>query len=78
MGVTLTSLKETMCTHLAKRGNTYYFRRKTPIDLIPTFGIEIMKSLSTKNLREAEILVRKMGTFYDGLFAQARITGQSH
>jgi hypothetical protein len=65
-------MKELMCTHLAKRGSTYYFRRKTPLDLIDVFGTEIMKSLGSKDRREAEVLVRKMGSHYDELFSQAR------
>jgi integrase len=72
VGVTLNSMKELMCTHLAKRGSTYYFRRKTPLDLIEVFGTEIMKSLGSKDRREAEVLVRKMGSHYDELFSQAR------
>lgn len=79
-------MKELMCTHLAKRGSTYYFRRKTPVELVHKFGKEIMKSLGTKDRKEAEILVRKMGSFYDELFAQAltnapqrdEITAPSH
>lgn len=60
-----------MCTHLAKRGSTYYYRRKTPVDLITMFGKEVMKSLGTKDRKVAESLVRKMGTHYDDLFASA-------
>lgn len=60
-----------MCTHLAKRGSVYYYRRKTPIELISTYGKEIMKSLGTKDRKQAEVLVRKLGTHYDELFAKA-------
>lgn len=65
-------MKELMSTHLSKRGSVYYFRRKTPLDLIHTFGKESVKSLGTKDRREAEVLVRKLGVQYDQLFAQAR------
>jgi hypothetical protein len=51
-----------MCTHLAKRDSVYYYRRKPPIELISTYGKEIMKSLGTKDRRQAEVLVRKLGT----------------
>lgn len=27
-----------MCTHLHKRGNTYYFRRAIPHDLLTVYG----------------------------------------
>jgi hypothetical protein len=64
-------MKELMCTHLSKRGNTYYYRRKTPTDLVHIFGNEVMKSLGTKERKLAEILVRQMGSHYDGLFANA-------
>jgi integrase len=66
-------MKEIMCTHLAKRGSTYYYRRKTPSDLIHIFGKEVMKSLCTKDKKVAESLVRKMGTHYDDLFAAASV-----
>lgn len=66
-------MKELMCTHLAKRGSTYYYRRKTPLDLIHIFGKEVMKSLGTKDRKEAEIIVRKVGSDYDELFFKARI-----
>jgi integrase len=62
-------MKEIMCTHLTKRGSTYYYRRKTPVDLIHIYGKEVMKSLGTKDHKLAETLVRKMGTHYDNLFA---------
>lgn len=60
-----------MCTHLSKRGSTYYYRRKTPIELVHIFKSEVMKSLGTKDKKEAETLVRKMGAHYDDLFASA-------
>lgn len=65
-------MKELMCTHLSKRVNTYYFRRKIPLDLTHIFGKEVMISLGTKNRKEAEILVRKMGSAYDEKFSEAR------
>lgn len=72
VGVTLNSMKEPMCTHLSKRGSTYYFRRKSPVDLTHIFGKEVMISLGTKDKKEAEILVRKMGSRYDEKFSEAR------
>lgn len=64
-------MKEPMSTHLAKRGSTYYYRRKTPIELVPFFGKEVMKSLGTKDRKLAEALVRQIGTTYDMLFSAA-------
>ncbi|WP_328485560.1 DUF6538 domain-containing protein [Methylobacillus arboreus] len=43
-------MEETMCNYLTKRGGTYYFRRKTPLDLIEQYGKEIIFSLRTKKL----------------------------
>jgi hypothetical protein len=65
-------MKELMCTHLTKRGSIYYYRRRIPLDLIGIFGTEIMKSLGTKDRKEAEVLVRKMGARHDEEFAQIR------
>ena len=42
-----------MCNYLTKRGSTYYFRRKTPLDLIEIYGKEITFSLKTKDRNEA-------------------------
>ncbi|MFQ6404704.1 DUF6538 domain-containing protein [Methylophilus sp. 'Pure River'] len=60
-----------MCTHLAKRGSVYYYRRKTPVELVHLFGKEVMKSLGTKDRKLAETLVRQFATEYDMLFAAA-------
>ncbi|HTG38539.1 DUF6538 domain-containing protein, partial [Sphingomonas sp.] len=45
-----------MCTYLAKRGSTYYFRRAIPAELRPAFGgrAEFMLSLRTKDRDEAK------------------------
>ncbi len=66
-----------MCTHLAKRGSTYYYRRKTPTELVHIFGKEVMKSLGTKDKKVAEAHVRKLGAHYDDLFAShtAKLAG---
>ena len=64
-------MKEIMCTHLSKRGSTYYYRRKTPIHLVHIYGAEVVKSLGTKERKIAEILVRQLGADYDKLFTSA-------
>lgn len=76
MGVTLTLMKEIMCTHLAKRGNRYYFRRKIPLELLPTYGgrKEIMRSLGTSDRKEAEKLARIEGVKLDTEFDRHRST----
>ncbi|HJV82417.1 DUF6538 domain-containing protein [Noviherbaspirillum sp.] len=52
VGVT-PNLKRLMCTHLAKRGSRYYFRRKIPLDLLPHYkGREVMRSLGTSDTVE--------------------------
>ncbi|WP_024929910.1 DUF6538 domain-containing protein [Methylophilus sp. OH31] len=60
-------MKEPMCAHLAKRGSAYYYRRKTPVELVHLFGKEAMKSLGTKERKLAETLVRQIATEYDML-----------
>lgn len=48
-----------MCTYLAKRGATYYFRRVIPADLRPAIGgrAEFMVSLRTKDREQAKRLI---------------------
>ena len=48
-----------MCTYLAKRGATYYFRRVIPAELRPAFGgrSEFMLSLRTKDRETAKRLI---------------------
>jgi len=64
-------MKEPMCTHLTKRGSVYYYRRKTPVELVHLFGKEVMKSLGVKERKIAEPLARQISTEYDMLFAAA-------
>lgn len=47
-------------THLITRNGTYYFRRRIPLELLPHYSpkLEIVFSLKTKDLREAERLAR--------------------
>lgn len=48
-----------MCTYLAKRGSTYYFRRAIPVELRPAFGgrAEFMLSLRSKDRAEAKLRI---------------------
>ncbi|MBL5825312.1 site-specific integrase [Serratia fonticola] len=65
-----------MCTHLAKRGSRYYFRRRIPLALIPHFQrTEIVKALGTSNRSEAERLARLEGCRWDNEFA--RLQGET-
>ena len=63
-----------MCTNLAKRGATYYFRRIIPAELRPAFDgrREFMESLRTKDRETAKRLIpeRRMAT--DRLLDTAR------
>lgn len=53
-------------THLFKRGATYYFRAKVPVDLQPHFGkAEEKYSLKTKDLAVARSLVRQASVDFD-------------
>ena len=62
-----------VCTHLHKRGNVYYFRRVLPRDMAEFFGKrEFIESLGTKDRREAEIACRRRDVVTDQLFAKAR------
>ena len=65
-------MKEIMCNYLSKRDSTYYFRRKTPLDLILIYGKEIIFSLNTKDRKAVESLTRKKAVEYDEAFAEAR------
>lgn len=48
-----------MCTYLARRGATYYFRRAIPVELRPAFGgrAEFMLSLRSKDRAEATLRI---------------------
>ncbi|MFW2831143.1 DUF6538 domain-containing protein [Sphingomonas sp. ID0503] len=48
-----------MCTYLAKRGATYYFRRAISAELRPAFNgaAEFMRSLKTKDRETAKALL---------------------
>lgn len=65
-----------MCTNLAKRGSTYYFRRAIPAELRSAFGgkREFMKSLGTKDRAEAKRLVLARTAASELEFDSARIT----
>lgn len=66
-------MKKAMCTHLAKRGSRYYFRRKIPLDVLPHYkGREVMRSLGTSDRREAERLARTIGVELDREFERLR------
>lgn len=47
-------------THLVNRNGTYQFRRRIPLELLQHYSpkLEIIFSLKTKNLKEAERLSR--------------------
>ena len=47
-------------THLIIRNGTYYFRRRIPVEFLTHYSpqLEVIFSLKTKDLREAERLSR--------------------
>ena len=61
-----------MCTHLSKRGATYYFRRVIPENVRPWFGnrAEWVYSLSTKDRDEAKRRVARETVKTDDAIAQ--------
>jgi len=62
-----------VCTHLQKRGDTYYFRRRIPNELREFFGRrEFYESLKTKDLQEAKGACRKRAIVTDALLERAR------
>lgn len=71
-------MEETMCNYLSKRGSTYYFRRKTPLDLIEHYGKEIVFSLKTKDRNEATSLCRREAVRFDNEFQALRATKTAH
>jgi hypothetical protein len=62
-----------MCTYLAKRGSTYYFRRAIPAELRPAFGgrAEFMLSLRSKDRAEAKLRIPAHTVETDKLLADA-------
>jgi integrase len=62
-----------MCTYLAKRGATYYFRRAIPVELRPAFGgrAEFMVSLRTKDRAEAKLRIPAHTVETDKMLAKA-------
>jgi len=62
-----------MCTHLQRRGNRYFLRRRIPLDLQVRYGKrEITKALGTSDRRTATVLCRRLGLELDDEFRQAR------
>lgn len=62
-----------MCTYLAKRGATYYFRRAIPAELRPAMEgrVEFMLSLRTKDRAEAKLRIPAHTSETDRLLAEA-------
>ncbi|MDB5737800.1 MAG: hypothetical protein JWO65_1468, partial [Sphingomonas bacterium] len=62
-----------MCTYLAKRGATYYFRRAVPAELRSVMGgrVEFMVSLKTKDRDAAKRLIPAHTLATDGLLTDA-------
>jgi integrase len=62
-----------MCTYLAKRGSTYYFRRAVPAELRPSLGgrVEFMLTLKTKDREEAKRRIPAHTLATDKLLSQA-------
>lgn len=62
-----------MCTYLAKRGSTYYFRQAIPVELRPAFGgrAEFMLSLRSKDRAEAKLRIPVHTVKTDKLLADA-------
>jgi len=62
-----------VCTHLQRRGNRYFLRRRIPPDLQARYGKrEITKALGTSDRRVAAVLCRRLGLELDDEFRLAR------
>lgn len=63
-----------MCTYLAKRGSTYYFRRAIPAELRPAFDgqSEFMRSLRVKDRERAKRLIPALAEESDRELDEAR------
>ena len=63
-----------MCTHLTRRGATYYFRRVIPDDVRPAFGnkAEWVHSLRTKDRDEGKRLAQAEAVRTNALIDEAR------
>lgn len=61
-------------THLISRNGTYYFRRRIPLELLQHYSpkLEIIFSLKTKDLKEAERLSRIESVRLDSEFERLR------
>src|SRR5215831_9224832 len=70
----------TQHTHLWRRGATYYFRAKVPVDLLQHYAPkrEIKFSLKTNDRKEAERLVRQAAVKQDEEFAALRRKRANH
>lgn len=65
-----------MCTHLQKRGNRYYFRRRVPLDLVGAYRRrELSCSLGTGDYADAKVRCRKIGARFDDEFDSVRAGG---
>jgi integrase len=64
-----------MCTYLAKRGSTYYFRRVIPVELRAALGgkAEFMESLGTKDREQAKRLIPDKTTASEKSLDAARV-----
>lgn len=72
--VTLRDMTLPIQTHLINRNGTYYFRRRIPLELLPHYSpkLEIIFSLKTKDLKEAERLTRVESVRLDSEFERLR------
>ncbi|MBI0275454.1 site-specific integrase [Hafnia alvei] len=68
-----------MSTHLLRRGNRYYLRRRIPKDLVLVYNkSEIVKSLGTSTRSVAVVLLRKANVLVDEEFESKRQDSLSH
>lgn len=62
-----------MCTHLHRRGNRYYIRRRIPLDLVPHYRRhEYTRALGTSDYTEAKALCRRAAVQLDDEFSAVR------
>jgi integrase len=73
VGATQTTPEKTL-SHTIKRGSTYYYRRRIPLDLVAAHGgrREVIYSLGTKDRAEAERKARKASVALDDEWMKMR------
>ncbi|BCT69007.1 hypothetical protein NNRS527_02619 [Nitrosospira sp. NRS527] len=74
MKLSLGSLFKVSLRYVYKRGTTFYYQRKIPLDLVDRYGgkILIKVNLKTNNLKQVATQVAKLNRQYESTWASLR------